>query len=508
MDANLDSTTISLMNTADVMPGWVGWLGPAVLLFVVAIAVLLVPGLVLTLVGAEARPDQHWTKRAALFYEGRVAISFGFAWAIAGVVLVDIFDGPFTVVPKAMTVVAVLVLVFVAVLAMSRRFSRKFDRSTPDSFLAHAVRFGQIWWPFGSLVGLAFLAPAELSSFWMIPWTIVAVGSLYATRYLPDLYIASGLAWPAESDLLEIVRRAASRFGAPEPRVIVFESHAANALALPSRNLIVVTTKLLATLEEHEIEAVVAHEIAHLQEKKSVTVRRSLSIFVLLPFLALKPLLNAGLVLLLTLIAASLLISQLLARMQKTEEARADAQVVERSHESTAFGIALLKIYQVGLVPAAIKREPHGPLYDRLVRAGLEPDFGPEVPNPKRLRLILAMAIALSALVLALVGLFSVDRYDGETGSHIAIALGWDAPNVLGWIGYLRASDGDFPTASIYLEEAVAGGDDLALVDLAWSYAASGRCDEAEELLPEIAAAGLGPTEVEFASFIVGDCDA
>jgi heat shock protein HtpX len=73
-----------------------------------------------------------------------------------------------------------------------------------------------------------------------------------------------------EPELQELVARVAAQADLPRPRVAVLPSWAPNALTAarrPSSAVLVVTTELLRRLEPHEIEAVVAHELAHVANR-------------------------------------------------------------------------------------------------------------------------------------------------------------------------------------------------------------------------------------------------
>ncbi|AXE28530.1 protease HtpX [Chromobacterium phragmitis] len=78
---------------------------------------------------------------------------------------------------------------------------------------------------------------------------------------------------PTEAWLLNTVRKLADRAGLPMPEVAVYEGEP-NAFATgPSRSnsLVAVSTGLLANMNEEEVEAVLAHEIAHIRNGDMVT---------------------------------------------------------------------------------------------------------------------------------------------------------------------------------------------------------------------------------------------
>ncbi|HNY29554.1 MAG TPA: protease HtpX [Fibrobacteria bacterium] len=70
------------------------------------------------------------------------------------------------------------------------------------------------------------------------------------------------------------VRRYALEAGLPMPEVGIYDSAELNAFATgpsKSRSLVAVSTGLLDTMEHHEIEGVIAHEVSHIQNGDMVT---------------------------------------------------------------------------------------------------------------------------------------------------------------------------------------------------------------------------------------------
>jgi|tagenome__1003787_1003787.scaffolds.fasta_scaffold20448640_2 heat shock protein HtpX len=74
----------------------------------------------------------------------------------------------------------------------------------------------------------------------------------------------------AESELQALVARVAAQADLPQPRVALIHSWAPNALTAarsPATAVVAVTTELMRRLEPNELEAVVAHELAHVANR-------------------------------------------------------------------------------------------------------------------------------------------------------------------------------------------------------------------------------------------------
>ena len=76
---------------------------------------------------------------------------------------------------------------------------------------------------------------------------------------------------PAEAhDLHALVAGLAARAGLPKPKVYVIDTSTPNAFATgrnPEHAAVAVTTGLLRTLDRHELEGVMAHELAHIKNR-------------------------------------------------------------------------------------------------------------------------------------------------------------------------------------------------------------------------------------------------
>jgi heat shock protein HtpX len=128
-----------------------------------------------------------------------------------------------------------------------------------------------------ALYGAALAAPLWLWSVGLLPWhyafgvdavMLALVVAQYAALDRVALRAAGArMVSEAEGPMLHAaVGRLAALADAPKPRVAVIDSMVPNAFATgraPARSTIAITRGLLAELEPPEVEAVLAHELAH-----------------------------------------------------------------------------------------------------------------------------------------------------------------------------------------------------------------------------------------------------
>jgi len=164
----------------------------------------------------------------------------------------------------------------------------------------------------------------------------------------------------------------------------------ANAFAFPVTSELAFSDRLLNICNDEEISAVCAHEMAHLGEPNVVLAGRLIGSLYLLPFIFITPLLNrlaaAGLILaFLGVISIRRFAGWLTRRMEK----RADRLASTTTTNEGVYASALEKMYRENQIPAvnASRRQPHPDLYDRMLRAGVKPDY-PRPDRPKRVTLV------------------------------------------------------------------------------------------------------------------------
>jgi heat shock protein HtpX len=116
-------------------------------------------------------------------------------------------------------------------------------------------------------------------SFWAIVWGLALVVGIIAALIVqirkPEALLlrtvrAKMLEPDEETELQALVARVAAQADLPQPRVALIRSWAPNALTAarkPETAVVAVTTELRRRLELNELEAVVAHELAHVANR-------------------------------------------------------------------------------------------------------------------------------------------------------------------------------------------------------------------------------------------------
>lgn len=122
-----------------------------------------------------------------------------------------------------------------------------------------ASYFGGPAWAIGAL---AFAVLMNIGTYWFSDKLVIAM-----TRARPvDVNEAP--------ELHAMVRRLSQRAGIPTPRLYVVDDPSPNAFATgrnPQNGVVAVNTGLLQILDQPEVEGVVAHELAHIKHRDTLT---------------------------------------------------------------------------------------------------------------------------------------------------------------------------------------------------------------------------------------------
>ncbi len=243
------------------------------------------------------------------------------------------------------------------------------------------LRFGVI----GVLVLGGSIMPEEFG------WPLVAIacavlGFQVALHFGIWLWLAKICRLLVRADntepLASIVRRTAERMHVPYRAVWILRSPQGYAAAFPTTGDLIFSEGMIASHPEEETAAICAHELAHLSEPRRTVYARVIGAMSLCPLIFIRPMVHAfdfgGIAMLVVPIAVSTVFVR---RLGRTMEVRADAMADKNAMEAGVYARALERLYRTNQMPAVMpgKRQLHPHLYDRLLSAGVTPDY----PRPK-----------------------------------------------------------------------------------------------------------------------------
>lgn len=114
----------------------------------------------------------------------------------------------------------------------------------------------------GAVIALGLAVVLNLGSFWFSDKLVIKMTGARPVS-------------PEEAPRLhEMVERLSARAGIPKPRLYVVEDPTPNAFATgrsPAHGVVAVNTGLLQILDQPEVEGVIAHEIAHIRYRDTLT---------------------------------------------------------------------------------------------------------------------------------------------------------------------------------------------------------------------------------------------
>lgn len=474
----------------DLLPAWVWWgplLGYACYSMVLGFAAMRLAFLVAGLRRVE--PTAPWPERARQLWPVRRGGMLTTVVVVAMLVPAGgLFAGTAGVAAGSLSVGAIGA--FGALVVMFATYRRQLAPYLPGrtmTSLLHdvALRLVLAFSPLWVLAGGAAAMPGEVgvASFATFGATAVALlffsvgGGLRVARVV-------GLARPAPERLAAIVAAVAGEAEAPPTSVL--RGTVANAWAFPLLGELAVSEVALARLADDELAAVCAHELEHLRER-GLSLARVALVVALLPLVWARPLWAGPWRSVLWIAPLVLLVGAVFVRRAgRRAEEGADRAGHAHENDDGVYARALEHLYRLNLVPAVLGgRRVHPDLYDRMVNAGVTPDYERPGP-PSRRRTALTPLLPAVALWIALFGLHYALAYGlhrrepTDANVHLRMALlGGDAFDFL-QLGAAAKRRGDGSRAEVMLGAAAqldAGPD--AHAHLAELYARRGDCERA-----------------------------
>ena len=458
----------------------------------------------------------HWTERARHWEPVVVAMrNIAIFTSVFGAALGWLTGGPFSLLPMELLVLFGAMGGYAGSIAGQMLFLPRIARVTSRElfrrYVIYRICFGMgipLW-----IVSL--LCVSETMS--VERWLVMLVSSLMflAASLWPPLGIARALGVLREADepYQKLLSGISDRLG-HEPRGLwVFDMGLANAFALYVSNNIVMTEQLLECVNDDELDTILVHEMAHLTDRASNKFGGAAGILVLalIPFAAATFLSGhwSGWVLLFVVVGLLILNRRSARRM----EDHADETSTRHQFDEGVYARALEKIYAYNLFAAVrSKRKAHAHLYDRMLAAGVTPDY-PRPEPPPRHRLINGGFSVITWLAICFAVFFGILAESGWYVSdhpHIATGILGGSEELEERLSYNRAEEGERDAALLHAEGMVlaSGGSLLSILHLASRQCEAGLAEQAMasharamELAREPKNKGLldDPEQIEFA---------
>jgi Zn-dependent protease with chaperone function len=435
----------------------------------------------LVLTAVRVKPSMHWTEKARRIASVRGVQTWGqFAVPVAIGFMASMWCGPLARIPARLDGLVSAVAAFLGAAladasiqnALSRVYTFPPPVQTPKVFV-HIAPLA----PFFASYALVFFVGSL-----PVVWAILLVGFAFALLVWAfvgavPLRVHLGIMRPAGPRLVKAVESAASRMGCAAPRAFEMDMRLANAFAFVWGRAMSFTSGALHVLSDDEIECIACHEMAHLRERTRTRVLR------MAPYVAL---LLAGSVVPFGLTDTEVswsfsvivpVVWLLVRRFTRRLESRADDLAHQYEPEPGAYARALLRLYEASALPAAhSKHASHPQLYDRLVAAGVSPDF----PRPKTPARAWGAVPAVVLFTLVLAAMHARERYADEPSSLRLALFGGTAHDLSLWAN--AAQNAKNEAAELSLREAALSDDPdqrQLQADLLVALLRHGKCDPA-----------------------------
>ncbi len=204
---------------------------------------------------------------------------------------------------------------------------------------------------------------------------------------------------PASERLRAVVRAVSARAGKIPPAVYELSYPRAEAISLWSSRIIIVTDEALATLDDEELRAVCAHELAFLSQTGFEHRARTIVGVPLLIVLAFTMTETSSTMLNLVVMIALLIFLMVLLTMRYARVPSVDARAVEFVEDARLYAKALARMVDVNVMPVVLRgRGPTPDLYDRMIAVGYPPVYArPQPPSFARASRAFWLAVVVAA---------------------------------------------------------------------------------------------------------------
>lgn len=371
-------------------------------------------------------PELHWSVRARWAHECRTArvratvvavMTMGFC-SFSATQPLGLLASTVSVLSMAATAAGVMSafrMLFPALIHAKTRRERLDDLAFGPGTL--------FYWALTPVVFLPFVTTAFDAQTVIVMTLAVAFHFAWGYSALP-LWRSLGLVTSPTPEVEALARRAAEHTQTPLRRVSVWRWSVANAFALPLSSEVAIAERLIQILTLEELRGVVLHELAHLREPRRMIMARLCLALAPLGLVLLPPLVGVhGFLGAVALFVGMIAFTLACSRVVKGAEHAADAGA-HGEDTSPAYASALEKLHEDRLLPAVMgkKGQSHPDLYDRMLAAGVTPDF----PRPAAPETSQGFGYFVGLVVFFTLGMFSASWVkDSVRHSEYVSAATW-----------------------------------------------------------------------------------
>ncbi len=324
----------------------------------------------------------HWSEQARLVFPVCVAARSNL-WSIpGGFALTVVLLWPASSPLWLFAGMAAFIGTHAATLLMDRELYARipFHELLRQVSLGFLMRF-LIWFIF---IGATVLMPDEFDQLSLcLGGLVIGLWMLWSNGVWLWVWQKLGLIAKPPERLQKIAAAMSSRMNIPFRHVWLLRSPLAQAYAMPAMRQILFTERLLELMSDDEIAVICSHELAHLSEPKSARYARSIQTMAFMPLLFFNPLIHHfGMFAFFGLLFSTIGIPRIFSKISRKLETRADQMAQANEVDAGTYAKALAKLYEDGLLPVvnATNRATHPHLYDRMLAAGVTPDFPRPAP--------------------------------------------------------------------------------------------------------------------------------
>lgn len=452
--------------------------------------------------------DDHWTVRARLGQAAREVHLISLL-SVTGVCAVFFMDsvGPFSPLSKTQVALVGALCGFLAASPVRRRIEIQLVavRITRRMWIREQVSASVLWGygPLLILVVAGVTMPQTFDARCIITLLLLAAmlvflqlgGGLLVLRCV-------GCIRPAGERAVRAVQQSLPETSQRLPSVSQLKSLQANAVAVLPGQHVIFSDRILEVLDDEELATIAAHETAHLcdpQMRRLSWISNGAAWLGLLPLVTLRPIFEAfgrgtGLVVLgyaLCVMIASHVYS---GRLRKRMELHADGAGSRHNDNPATYARALEKLYQTNSIPAVCKSKfGHAPLYDRMVAAGVKPDYDRPAPPPRWWPSALAFGFMFGfVLMIAVIWVASATIrmavLPSDSPAHLIIpGLSMHEAAAVAAYGEARLQAGDLEEgiAMYHAAQALDQSRAFYAADLAIALAELGHCQQAQAAMNE-----------------------